>query len=64
VGGVAGSASIESTLLLSLMVLVQFDGLRTVSTENNEGSKSTIVIGRTGEVRIMDVKNDRLMITK
>ncbi len=42
---------------------IQFDGLRTVTTENNEGEKVQVVIGRTGEVRIMDVKNDRLLIT-
>jgi len=30
---------------------------------NNEGNKVQVVIGRTGEVRIMDVKNDRLLIT-
>ena len=30
---------------------------------NNEGKKIKIVIGRTGEVRITDVKNDRLLIT-
>ena len=63
VGGVAGSASIESTLQAKFDGTIQFDGLRTVDTVNNDGSKSKIVIGRTGEVRIMDVKNDRLMIT-
>ncbi len=63
VGGVAGSASVESTLAAKFDGTIQFDGLRTVSTENNEGNKVNIVIGRTGEVRIMDVKNDRLMIT-
>ena len=42
---------------------VQFDGLRTVLFENNEREKVQIVIGRTGEIRIMDVKNDRLLIT-
>jgi DNA-directed RNA polymerase subunit beta' len=42
---------------------IQFDGLRTVTAENNEGNKVQVVIGRTGEVRIMDVKNDRLLIT-
>src|SRR5213075_1173274 len=31
--------------------------------ENNEGNKVQIVIGRTGEVRIIDTKNDRLLIT-
>jgi DNA-directed RNA polymerase subunit beta' len=63
VGGVAGSASIETGLSARFDGTIQFDGLRTVSTLNNEGNKVNIVIGRTGEVRIMDVKNDRLMIT-
>ncbi len=63
VGGVAGSASVESTLPAKFDGTIQFDGLRTVLTENAEGKKVNIVIGRTGEVRIMDVKNDRLLIT-
>ncbi len=63
VGGVAGSASVESTLLAKFDGTVQFDGLRTVTVENNEGAKSQVVIGRTGEVRIIDTKNDRLLIT-
>jgi DNA-directed RNA polymerase subunit beta' len=63
VGGVAGSASVESSLMAKFDGTIQFDGLRTVLAENNEGAKVPVVIGRTGEVRIMDVKNDRLLIT-
>lgn len=63
VGGVAGSASVESTLNAKFDGTVQFDGLRTTTYENNEGEKVQVVIGRTGELRIMDVKNDRLLIT-
>jgi len=63
VGGVAGSSSVESSLNAKFDGTIQFDGLRTVDTINNEGNKVKVVIGRTGEVRIMDVKNDRLMIT-
>ncbi|MBI2731340.1 MAG: DNA-directed RNA polymerase subunit beta' [Sphingobacteriales bacterium] len=63
VGGVAGSASVDSQLSAKFDGTVQFDGLRTVSAKNNEGDTVQIVIGRTGEVRIMDVKNDRLLIT-
>ncbi len=62
VGGVAGSASVESTLAAKFDGTIQFDGLRTVSIDNN-GQKSQIVIGRTGEVRVIDTKNDRLLIT-
>jgi DNA-directed RNA polymerase subunit beta' len=63
VGGVAGSSSVESSLNAKFDGTIQFDGLRTVDTINNDGNKVKVVIGRTGEVRIMDVKNDRLMIT-
>ena len=63
VGGVAGSSSVESNLNAKFDGTIQFDGLRTVDTINNDGNKVKVVIGRTGEVRIMDVKNDRLMIT-
>jgi DNA-directed RNA polymerase subunit beta' len=63
VGGVAGSAAVDSTLLAKFDGTVQFDGLRTVNIVNNEGNTVQVVIGRTGEMRIMDVKNDRLLIT-
>ncbi|MEY3589611.1 MAG: DNA-directed polymerase subunit beta, partial [Bacteroidota bacterium] len=63
VGGVAGSASVESTLAAKFDGTVQFDGLRTVTVTNNDGAKSQVVIGRTGEVRIVDTKADRLLIT-
>lgn len=63
VGGVAGSASVESTLTAKFEGNIQFDGLRSVAMKNNEGEESQVVIGRTGEVRIMDMKNDRLLIT-
>ena len=63
VGGVAGSASVESSLLAKFDGTLQFDGLRTVHTENNEGKKIAVVIGRTGEIRNVDLKSDRLLNT-
>ena len=63
VGGVAGSASVESSLFAKFDGTIQFDGLRTVAAENNDKEKIQVVIGRTGEMRIIDVKNDRLLIT-
>ena len=63
VGGVAGSASVDSSLVAKFEGTVQFDGLRSVMTESGDGTKIQVVIGRTGEVRIMDVRNDRLLIT-
>ena len=63
VGGVAGSASVESTLLAKFDGTVQFDGVRSVVTANLQGEDVKVVIGRTGESRIIDTKNDRLLIT-
>jgi DNA-directed RNA polymerase subunit beta' len=63
VGGVAGSASVESSLNAKFEGVIQFDGLRSVTTETADGSKVQVIIGRTGEVRIMDLRNDRLLIT-
>jgi DNA-directed RNA polymerase subunit beta' len=61
VGGVAGSASVESSIVAKFDGTIQFDGLRTVSAVNNEGDPIQVVIGRTGEIRNVDVKNDRLL---
>jgi DNA-directed RNA polymerase subunit beta' len=63
VGGVAGSSAIESQLVAKFDGTIQFDGLRTTEHTNADGEKQIIVIGRTGEVRIVDVANDRLLIT-
>jgi DNA-directed RNA polymerase subunit beta' len=63
VGGVAGSASVESSLGAKFDGTLQFDGLRTVSADSADGKKVTVVIGRTGEIRNMDLKNDRILNT-
>jgi DNA-directed RNA polymerase subunit beta' len=63
VGGVAGSSAIESQLVARFDGTLQFDGLRTTTNKDTEGDDVIVVIGRTGEVRIVDVSNDRLLIT-
>ncbi|MCD6013243.1 MAG: rpoC [Flavipsychrobacter sp.] len=63
VGGVAGSSAIESQLAARFDGTIQFDGLRTTKYKDAEGQEQVVVIGRTGEVRIVDVANDRLLIT-
>ncbi len=63
VGGTANSSAIESQLLAKFDGTIQFDGLRTTTSTSDEGEKQNVVIGRTGEVRIIDVENDRLLIT-
>ncbi len=63
VGGTANSSAIESQLVAKFEGNIQFDGLRTTTSTSDEGEKQIVVIGRTGEVRIVDTDADRLMIT-
>ena len=63
VGGVAGSIDTQSKLFAKFDGRVEFDGLRFVETTNEEGNKIKVVLGRTGEVRIIDPKSGKLMIT-
>ncbi len=63
VGGTANSSAIQSQMLAKFEGTVQFDGLRTTKRIEDDGTTSDVVIGRTGEMRIMDVENDRLLIT-
>jgi DNA-directed RNA polymerase subunit beta' len=63
VGGVAGSASVENTLNAKFDGIIALDGVRKVNSTNNDGEKIEIVIGRTGEVRLMDEKGERMLVT-
>ncbi len=63
VGGVAGSASVENSLSVKFDGIVQFDGIRTVQGLNANNESATYVIGRTGEMRVMDEKGERLLNT-
>ena len=63
VGGVANSSSTESQMVARFDGTIQFDGLRTTKYKDESGEEQIIVIGRTGEVRIVDMANDRLLIT-
>ncbi len=63
VGGVAGSSAIESQLQARFDGTVQLDGVRTTQYTDAEGEAVTIVIGRTGEMRLVDESQDRLLAT-
>jgi DNA-directed RNA polymerase subunit beta' len=56
VGGIASMSATESQLLAKFDGVVVFDGVRTITTTDEAGEKVNVVIGRTGELRI--VKDD------
>jgi DNA-directed RNA polymerase subunit beta' len=57
VGGTAGNISEVSNISAKFEGKIELEDVRTVIGEDSEGKKSTIVIGRTGELRVIDAKS-------
>ncbi|HLA63092.1 MAG TPA: hypothetical protein VK610_01585, partial [Rhodothermales bacterium] len=60
IGGTASRISAESTLMSKFGGRVEYDNLRTVEYDAGEGPK-TVVLGRSGEVRVMDEDGRQLI---
>ncbi len=56
VGGTAGNVAEESSITAKFDGKIDFEELRTVSGEDNDGNSVEIVIGRTAEMRLVDEK--------
>jgi len=63
VGGTAGNVAEESKLIAKYDGIIEVDELRTVKSENVEGKLVDIVIGRTGEFRLVDEKTGITLAT-
>ena len=65
VGGTAILGTNESQIVAKFDGVVQFDGVRTTTGVDENGEKVNIVIGRTGEMRIVrDDNPDKTLITQ
>ncbi len=63
VGGTAGNVSEENKLIAKFNGKVELEDVRTVKGENSEGETVNIVIGRTGEVKVIDEKTNIPVMT-
>ncbi len=64
VGGIASVGTSESQITARFEGVVQFDGVRTTTAVDENGEKINIVIGRTGEMRIVKEDNpDKALIS-
>tara|TARA_B100000678_G_scaffold291558_1_gene309228 strand:+ start:1501 stop:5820 length:4320 start_codon:yes stop_codon:yes gene_type:complete len=63
VGGTAGNVSEESSIMAKFKGKVDFEELRTVKGEDNDGNEVEVVIGRTAEMRLLDPKNNIVLAT-
>ncbi|MBK6860794.1 MAG: DNA-directed RNA polymerase subunit beta' [Saprospiraceae bacterium] len=60
VGGVAAVSKAESEIVAKFDGIIEYDGLKVSElVENN--TKSTIVISRSGEIRILDIENNKIL---
>ncbi|MCZ8216244.1 MAG: DNA-directed RNA polymerase subunit beta', partial [Cyclobacteriaceae bacterium] len=54
VGGTASNIAVEANVKAKFPGKSEFEGLRTIESTDNDGNKVQIVMGRTGEIRILD----------
>ena len=59
VGGIASVSKTESELTAKFTGKVEFDGIRTTSSMDEEGQDINIVLSRAGEMRIVDPKTNK-----
>jgi DNA-directed RNA polymerase subunit beta' len=62
-GGAASGVASESTLYSKFGGRLEFDGVKTVKTTDDDGNEVMVVIGRSGEVRILDEKDNEPIIS-
>ena len=63
VGGIAGNISEDNKLEAKFDGVAEIEDLRTVEGDNGEGGKSTIVISRTSEIKVVDEKTGNTLST-
>jgi len=63
-GGAALNIAAENTMDTKYEGIVSFDGMRTVTrTSKDEAKKTEVVLGRSGEIRILDAKGKTVITT-
>jgi DNA-directed RNA polymerase subunit beta' len=63
VGGTASNIAVDANIKAKFPGVVEFESIRTVDTLDKDGNKAKVVMGRTGEIRILDKDKTRVLIT-
>ena len=63
VGGVASNISSDANIKAKFDGVIQFEELRTITTANKEGEKMNVVMGRSGEIKIIQEGSDKVLIS-
>ncbi len=62
VGGTASNIAVDANIKAKFTGVVEFEAIRTVDTTDKDDNKVKVVMGRTGEIRILDAEK-RALIT-
>ncbi len=62
VGGTASNIAVDANIKAKFVGVVEMEGVRTVDTADKDGNAVKVVMGRTGEIRILDSDRKRVLI--
>ncbi len=62
VGGTASNIAVDASIRAKFDGVVYFDELKSVTTTNNEGDKVTVVMGRSGEIKLVEEVTNKILI--
>ncbi|MFC2126407.1 hypothetical protein ACFLU5_16565 [Bacteroidota bacterium] len=63
VGGTASNIAVEARITAKFDGIIEFEDIRSIQTKNAEGEKVEVVMGRTGEIRIIEEKSGKQLIS-
>jgi len=63
VGGTASNIATDASIKAKFEGQIQFEEIRTVSSVNNDGEKIEVVLGRSGEIKIVEKGTNKVLIS-
>jgi DNA-directed RNA polymerase subunit beta' len=63
VGGTASNIAVDASIKAKFDGIIQFEELRTINTTNSENEPITIVMGRSGEIKVVDEKSGKTLVS-
>lgn len=63
VGGTASNIAVDAMIKSKFDGIIEFEDLRAINTTNSEGEKVSVVMGRSGEIKVIDPKTKQTLIS-
>ena len=63
VGGTASNIAVEATIRAKFEGKIEFEELRHITTSDDEGNDREVVMGRSGEIKVIDEKSGKVLST-